>query len=83
VWEANGGFEPDGRWGPFASLYFDRVFPHRLISAEARAVLMAGIWIHAPVGLSQIFGIGWFGHDIGYLHHRRVAQIGLGLRWTL
>jgi hypothetical protein len=83
IWEANGGAHPTGRWGPFAALFLERLFPNGLVTPEARVVSQGGVWIRMPVGMFQVFGILWFGNDAGYLSHDHVHEIGLGLRWTL
>jgi hypothetical protein len=72
-----------GRLMPFVSLYADWLAPNGLVREEHRVVANLGVWIRtATRGTLVLFGIAWFGNDVGYLRDQRVTQVGGGLRWT-
>lgn len=82
VWPGPSSGVP-GRWSPMAALFIDWLPPHALIRTERRLVAHVGIYLPTERrGTFELYLLGWWGNDVGFLRQQRIAQTGFGVRWS-
>jgi hypothetical protein len=82
VWPGAGAGAVGG-WSPMAALFLDWLAPHALIRTERRLVVHLGAYLPTERrGTFQVYLLGWWGNDVGFLRRDRIAQAGIGLGWS-
>ncbi len=78
-----GGAEPIRKhWYFFSSVHGAGVVPNGQVIRELRTTLHVGVYVPVKFGVWELFGLGFFGNDIGIYRGDTVYQGGAGARWT-
>jgi len=67
---------------PFVALAADAVISNDLVHNERRVLIRVGLRRSVASGALTLYGLAWFGNDVGIERERRIDQLGAGIGWT-